>query len=95
MPLSLPPEGSRQRQVLDLVCAGNSNKQIAHLLGLSPRTVENHRMKAMHMIGARNGYEAMHLIHADEVARLQQMLKRAMAARCNCARDGFITGGQS
>lgn len=81
MPLSLPPEGSRQRQVLDLVCSGHSNKQIASQLGISARTVEAHRSLALRKIGARSGYEAIHLIHAAEVARL----KGELATLYKCA----------
>lgn len=71
MPITLPKEGSRQRQVLDLICSGNSNKQIAAHLGISPRTVEVHRSNALRKIGARNGYEAITLIHEAQIARLQ------------------------
>ena len=37
----------RERQVLDLIAAGKANKQIAHELSISQRTVEVHRAKAM------------------------------------------------
>ena len=37
----------RERQVVDLLAAGKSNKEIAKSLGLSPRTVEVHRANAM------------------------------------------------
>ena len=33
----------RERQVMDLVVAGQSSKSIARILGISQRTVENHR----------------------------------------------------
>jgi two-component system response regulator FixJ len=44
----------RQRQVLELVAQGLSNKQIALKLGLSPRTVENYRAWVMEKMGAKN-----------------------------------------
>ena len=37
----------RERQVLDLVVAGQSSKSIARILGISQRTVENHRAAIM------------------------------------------------
>lgn len=44
----------RQRQVLELAAAGLSNKEIASRLGISVRTVENHRAWMMERMGARN-----------------------------------------
>jgi two-component system response regulator FixJ len=44
----------RQRQVLELVAQGLSNKEIALKLGLSPRTVENYRAWVMEKMGAKN-----------------------------------------
>jgi len=37
----------RQREIMDLVVAGHSNKNIARELGVSQRTVENHRAAIM------------------------------------------------
>ena len=37
----------RQREVLQLVAEGNTSKEIAQLLGVSPKTVETHRMDLM------------------------------------------------
>ena len=44
----------RQREVLDLVAAGMSNKKIAIRLGISPRTVETYRAWVMERMGAQN-----------------------------------------
>lgn len=42
----------RERQVLDLVAKGASSKSIARNLGISQRTVENHRAAVMKRMGA-------------------------------------------
>ena len=51
----------RERQVLDGLVAGQANKVIAMNLGISPRTVEIHRMKMMGKLGARHAAEAVRL----------------------------------
>jgi len=45
---------TRQRQILDLVLAGHPSKNIAADLGISQRTVENHRAAIMRKTGSRN-----------------------------------------
>ena len=42
----------RQRQIMELVLAGHPSKNIAADLGISQRTVENHRAAIMHKSGA-------------------------------------------
>lgn len=42
----------REREVMDVLVEGNSNKAIAYLLGASPRTIENHRAKVMEKMQA-------------------------------------------
>jgi two-component system response regulator FixJ len=42
----------RERDVLDGLVAGQANKMIAHLLGISPRTVEIYRANMMERLGA-------------------------------------------
>ena len=37
----------REREVLDMIINAHSNKEIANILGISPRTVEAHRNKCM------------------------------------------------
>ena len=41
----------REREVLRLLARGNTNRQIAELLGLSKRTVDNHRANLMGKLG--------------------------------------------
>lgn len=45
---------TRQRQVFDLVIAGYPSKNIAADLGISQRTVENHRAAIMRKTGSRS-----------------------------------------
>jgi len=45
---------ARERDVLRLVVAGHSNKEVAQHLGISPRTVENHRARIMEKTGAHS-----------------------------------------
>lgn len=47
----------RELEVVQLIAEGNSNKQIARLLGISIKTVESHRAAAMRKAGARTAAE--------------------------------------
>jgi DNA-binding CsgD family transcriptional regulator len=49
-----PELTAREMEVLGFIVNGLSNKDIAHLLENSPRTVEAHRSKAMLKLHARN-----------------------------------------
>ncbi len=44
----------RELEVLELICKGNSNAEIAKLLGVSQRTVDGHRAHLFEKTGARN-----------------------------------------
>ncbi|MEM9501202.1 MAG: LuxR C-terminal-related transcriptional regulator [Pseudomonadota bacterium] len=52
---------NREREVLDWLAEGSSNKVIARELDISPRTVEIHRANMMTKLGARHAAEAVRL----------------------------------
>lgn len=45
---------SREREIVQLLAEGNSNKDIAQLLNLSLKTVETHRSNIMHKLGLKS-----------------------------------------
>ena len=51
----------RERQVMDMVVAGNPNKEIAAVLGINQRTVENHRATVMKKTGTGSLSDLIHL----------------------------------
>ncbi|MET0136826.1 MAG: helix-turn-helix transcriptional regulator, partial [Sphingobium sp.] len=52
----------RERQVLSFVADGDSTKGIAFALGLSVRTIEVHRERAIRRLGVRTMVEAIRLL---------------------------------
>jgi FixJ family two-component response regulator len=48
------PLTPREAEIMELVVAGNLNKQIAYDLGISEKTVKAHRAKVMQKTGARS-----------------------------------------
>ena len=44
----------REREVMEVLVEGNSNKAVGYLLGASPRTIENHRAKVMQKMQAES-----------------------------------------
>jgi FixJ family two-component response regulator len=53
---------ARERQVTDLVVAGQSSKAIARTLGISPRTVELHRGHVFDKLGVKSVAELVRLV---------------------------------
>lgn len=52
----------REREVLELISNGQSNKEAGRKLGISPRTVEVHRARVMEKLGARNTADLMRIV---------------------------------
>ena len=52
---------ARQREILQLLAAGQSAKQIARMLGISQRTVEYHKYQSMAVLGVKTSAELLQL----------------------------------
>ena len=52
----------REREVLGRVIAGASNKEAGRTLGISPRTIEDHRANIMKKLGARNAADLIRIV---------------------------------
>jgi FixJ family two-component response regulator len=75
----------REREVLAQIAASASNKETAKALGISPRTVEIHRGRIMHKLGAKNSVDLMRIVMHDgsrhgESAEAGQSLRQQQAA---------------
>ncbi len=53
---------AREREILKLTITGKSSKEIALLLGISPKTVSVHRSNIMSKLNVHNGIELMHYV---------------------------------
>ncbi|PXA96246.1 DNA-binding response regulator [Nostoc sp. 3335mG] len=52
----------REREVLQLITNGQSNKEAGRQLGISPRTIEVHRARVMEKLGAKNTADLMRIV---------------------------------
>ena len=52
----------REREVLQLISNGQSNKEAGRQLGISPRTIEVHRARVMEKLGAKNTADLMRIL---------------------------------
>ena len=52
----------REREVLRLISLGNSNKEIARILVISPKTVSVHRTNIMTKLGVKNSFELIRYV---------------------------------
>jgi FixJ family two-component response regulator len=56
----------REREVLEEITAGASNKEAGRTLGISPRTIEVHRARIMEKLGARNAADLVRIVLSHE-----------------------------
>lgn len=67
--MTTEPLTTREREVCDLICRGFSNKETARKLGISARTVEDHRLQAMKKYRAENVVQLVRKVYKlDEIA---------------------------
>jgi FixJ family two-component response regulator len=52
----------REREVLEQFASGASNKEAGRHLGISPRTIEDHRANIMKKLGARNATDLIRIV---------------------------------
>jgi two-component system response regulator FixJ len=70
----------REREVLSQIAAAASNKETARNLGISPRTVEIHRGRIMHKLGAKNSIDLMRIVMNSSGSNLPQPASRQRIA---------------
>jgi FixJ family two-component response regulator len=56
------PLTRREREVLEQFTSGASNKEAGRQLGISPRTIEDHRANIMRKLGARNAADLIRIV---------------------------------
>jgi FixJ family two-component response regulator len=56
------PLTRREREVLEQFVSGASNKEAGRHLGISPRTIEDHRANIMKKLGARNAADLIRMV---------------------------------
>ena len=58
----------REREVLEQITAGASNKEAGRTLGISPRTIEVHRARIMEKLGAKNAADLVRIVLSGSAA---------------------------
>lgn len=71
------PLTQRQCETLALLAVGHSNKMAARLLGVSVRTVENHRLSFRRKLGSRNNHDLY--VQAGQLGLLPHQTRRSDA----------------
>ena len=59
------PLTSREQDVLDCIVKGESNKEAARRLGISPRTIEVHRSRIMEKLDAKNAADLIRIVMSE------------------------------
>jgi DNA-binding NarL/FixJ family response regulator len=61
---------TREREILRLLAEGRSSKEVAGLLGISPRTVDAHRATIMHKLGVHSLGELIHFAIRNKIVEV-------------------------
>lgn len=56
----------REREVLEQIVGGSSNKETGRHLGISPRTIEVHRARIMTKLGAKNAADLVRIVLSQD-----------------------------
>ena len=64
----------RERQSLNMIVSGRTNKEIADLMGISPKTAEKHRASLMQKLGVNSIAELMAKALRDGLIEEQRLL---------------------
>ena len=59
------PLTSREQDVLDCIVKGESNKEAARRLGISPRPIEVHRSRIMEKLDAKNAADLIRIVMSE------------------------------
>jgi FixJ family two-component response regulator len=70
----------RERDVLQQVAQGASNKEAGRRLGISPRTVEVHRARIMDKLCAKNAADLMRIVMSEETGRRPRVRLSTLSA---------------
>jgi DNA-binding NarL/FixJ family response regulator len=62
------PITAREREIIQLLAEGNSNKNISTMLGISVKTVETHRAAIMRKLGARSVADVVRYAVRNKIA---------------------------
>jgi two-component system response regulator DegU len=66
----------RELEVLDLIVKGYSNKEIATLLSVSKRTIDNHRTNLMYKIDAKNTADVVRIALTNKYVKIENKKKK-------------------
>ena len=59
----------REREILQLLAEGKSNKEVATVLGISTKTVEAHRANIMHKLGLHSMSDIVHYAIRNKIVK--------------------------
>lgn len=65
---------AREREIMKFLVRGDSNRQLAHRLGLSSRTVEIHRSKIMHKLEVASLPDLVRMMYASSDFQPEEIL---------------------